>query len=525
VPSRALRRSDIFMRDEPLGDSLLSLMQRDLPRNGHARRGYHAWSLALVAGVVLLAAGAGETGVARAGRSAVSSNAGPALPPQPHFQYRVTLAVSVLDVGPDSTGGVDDVASWKAAWNVTVTIESAPHDYRIALVTGGGTSFPPAAGSMQAKGSFRGFVVGPAPEEGVCSGEAGGSYPAVLSVGAFVNAPTGAGNSLNFSAGPKDLGEAWRSALEAKWEANCRTPHGVGWGRFPALPEGLPFTSRSGIAFEPPQANGVFVHGQFESAKAVPPELSDLLAGKSFSIKSGTVTGKPSDQEGQVTESVAINFTRHGSTPAKKNAPKKKKPSKKKPPKNVPCPKPKVGLDKNLRPSAETLQHVKEFELPGGKLSAKYEVPYPDPAGKCTIGWGHYLHNGGCTGNETAEIDGEQVALKDGITPQQAQSLFESDVAKNVQFIDESINVPLTQSQFNALFDFVFNAIAEKYLNSTLREDINCEVYGDVPRQFSEWKYAHTPAGELVEPKGLVSRRAWESSEWIQESLPGSSTG
>jgi lysozyme len=205
--------------------------------------------------------------------------------------------------------------------------------------------------------------------------------------------------------------------------------------------------------------------------------------------------------------------------------PKKRKTPKKKTPKKMPCPKPKVGLNKSLRPTAETLEQVKKQELPGGKLTAKFACGwragrcsgnelYDDPSGYCTIGWGHLLVESECTGNETAEIDGETIALKNGVTPQQAQALFESDVAGKVKLIDETINVPLTQGQFDALVDFAYNEGG--YVNSMLRTDINCEKYGDAPTQFNRWIYAKNKEGEKVVSTDLEERRTWEIEEWLQ---------
>jgi lysozyme len=187
------------------------------------------------------------------------------------------------------------------------------------------------------------------------------------------------------------------------------------------------------------------------------------------------------------------------------------------PPRN-PCPTPTTGLNKNLKPSAAELQAIKHAELPGGELKAQYLKPYADPLGLCTIGWGHLLQKSGCTGDETAEIDGETVTLKNGITQAQAQSLFDTDVAAKVQLIDDTVKVPLTQNQFDALLDFVFNGNPVQYKGSSLLKDINCQNYDDVPAQFRRWVYGHTPDGQSVQLQGLVQRRELEADGWQSRS-------
>jgi len=76
--------------------------------------------------------------------------------------------------------------------------------------------------------------------------------------------------------------------------------------------------------------------------------------------------------------------------------------------------------------------------------------PYPDMGENCTIGWGHLLQRGGCSGwpNKT---------YGNGITTQTAQMFFDDDIAKFELLINRTIEVDLTQAQFDALVSYTFN--------------------------------------------------------------------
>jgi GH24 family phage-related lysozyme (muramidase) len=164
----------------------------------------------------------------------------------------------------------------------------------------------------------------------------------------------------------------------------------------------------------------------------------------------------------------------------------------------------------------------------------KWQKQTPSPRSNCTIGYGHKLHDGPCkfdgtqasekpyyTKNQTGAIELEWLSDAD------ADALFAKDLERFENQLNKDLKVPLTQNQFDALLDFVFNAgslpAANKKCKSTgnarcqdILFQINCGVFDDV---FG--KRGATPVGlsRFINPgtqfeKGLRERRAVEERLW-----------
>lgn len=127
---------------------------------------------------------------------------------------------------------------------------------------------------------------------------------------------------------------------------------------------------------------------------------------------------------------------------------------------------------------------------------------YNDPAGHCTIGYGHLVHPGPCDGSEPAEF-------RRGITQARALALLRDDVATAEAAVNASVRVPLNQNQFDALVSFVFNVGTGAFKRSTLLRLLNAGDYDAVPAQLARWTRASG-----VELPGLVRRRAAEARLW-----------
>jgi lysozyme len=134
----------------------------------------------------------------------------------------------------------------------------------------------------------------------------------------------------------------------------------------------------------------------------------------------------------------------------------------------------------NLAYSSKGLALTEQFE--GLRLTA-----YQDSVGVWTIGYGH---------------TGTDVHPGLTITPQQASDLLLKDIASAVAAVNRLVKVPLTQNQFDALVDFVFNAGAGNFGTSTLLHHLNAGDYAAAAAQFPRWVYA----GSQILP-GLVARR------------------
>ena len=122
---------------------------------------------------------------------------------------------------------------------------------------------------------------------------------------------------------------------------------------------------------------------------------------------------------------------------------------------------------------------------------------YDDPAGYPTIGVGHL-------------ITAEDPDFSDGITEIEAMGILAQDVRRFEMAINEYVEVQLTQNQFDALIDFVFNIGEGAFRNSTLLKLLNRGEYNEVPNQLRKWIKA---GGRVLQ--GLVERRERECEIWV----------
>jgi lysozyme len=120
---------------------------------------------------------------------------------------------------------------------------------------------------------------------------------------------------------------------------------------------------------------------------------------------------------------------------------------------------------------------------------------YKDPAGIATAGWGHVV--------------GSDVPVGTPITQAQADAWRAQDMARAAAFVEEHVEVELTDNEFSALAEFTYNVGVGNFLGSTLLRLLNKERYDAVPDQLMRW----TRAGGKVLP-GLVARRKAEVALW-----------
>jgi lysozyme len=127
---------------------------------------------------------------------------------------------------------------------------------------------------------------------------------------------------------------------------------------------------------------------------------------------------------------------------------------------------------------------TEEFE--GCRLNA-----YQDSAGIWTLGYGH-----------TAGVE-----AGDTCTQAQAAAWLLADVQWAVSVVQKAVTVALTQNQFDALVDFVFNAGSGNFQSSTMLKLLNAGDYAGAALQFPRWNQA---GGQPV--AGLTRRRAAEQA-------------
>lgn len=152
-----------------------------------------------------------------------------------------------------------------------------------------------------------------------------------------------------------------------------------------------------------------------------------------------------------------------------------------------------------LAPDGKTMSQV------GVDLITSFEdtrtKAYDDGVGVWTIGIG-----------TTFYPSGNKVKQGDTCTLEQAKSYFKHDLAKFEKAVNESVSVPLTQSQFDALVSLTYNIGSGAFKDSTLLKKLNKGDYQGAADQFLAWK----KAGGKVLP-GLVRRREAERALFLKK--------
>lgn len=120
---------------------------------------------------------------------------------------------------------------------------------------------------------------------------------------------------------------------------------------------------------------------------------------------------------------------------------------------------------------------------------------YLDVAGFPTIGFGHRLVHPECFPAGIDEAQGEAILL--------------NDVREAEQAVERLVKIPLTQGQFDALVDFVFNLGAGRLAGSTLLKELNAGNFDAATGELLRWDHS----GEH-EVASLKARRQAELALW-----------
>ena len=141
----------------------------------------------------------------------------------------------------------------------------------------------------------------------------------------------------------------------------------------------------------------------------------------------------------------------------------------------------------------EGIALIKKFE--GCELEA-----YQCSAGVWTIGYGHT----------------KGVEEGDTISKDQAEEMLVEELHEYENYVNDYVNVALSQNQFDALVSWVYNLGPANLKASTLLKVLNQGEYEDVPAQIKRWNKA---GGKVLE--GLIRRREAEAclfqgKEWFE---------
>lgn len=123
---------------------------------------------------------------------------------------------------------------------------------------------------------------------------------------------------------------------------------------------------------------------------------------------------------------------------------------------------------------------------------------YQDTGGVWTVGYG------------TTKINGMAVTKDDVVDELYAVVLLKQDVASAEESVNKLVTVPLTQNQFDALVDFVYNLGESQFHKSTLLKKLNNKDYIGASNEFPKWVFDNG----YVQP-GLVSRRRREQQLFL----------
>lgn len=149
-----------------------------------------------------------------------------------------------------------------------------------------------------------------------------------------------------------------------------------------------------------------------------------------------------------------------------------------------------------MKLSAEGLQLLKQSE---GFRSRTYL----DVAGHPTIAYGHRL------------VHPEY--FPDGVTSAQGEELLLRDVAEAESAVERLVKVPLTQGQFDALVDFVFNLGEGQLAASTLLRELNGGSYEAAAGQLLRWDHAGDVEVASLKLRREAEFRLWKGDEGARE--------
>lgn len=159
--------------------------------------------------------------------------------------------------------------------------------------------------------------------------------------------------------------------------------------------------------------------------------------------------------------------------------------------------------------SQDCIELVKKFEGLHKVKDDGMVHAYRCPAGKWTCGYGATR------------------GVRSGVTwtKEYSEMRLIEDLEEHGKIVKKSVNVPLTQSQYDALTSFVFNLGGGAFRSSTLLKKLNKGMYDDCPEQIMRWNKAKVD-GKLIPLRGLTRRRSAEAAIFSRDAqLPSDEGG
>jgi len=165
--------------------------------------------------------------------------------------------------------------------------------------------------------------------------------------------------------------------------------------------------------------------------------------------------------------------------------------------------------ERAVLPAGVALRPVFEPGLELTKVSEGFRSRlYNDAARYCTIAYGHLVKLAPCDGSEPVEF-------RRGVSEPRGGELLVGDMARAQVTVMTAVTRDLTDGQYAALCDFVYNVGSGNFRKSTLLKVVNAGQHDQVPFQFLRW----TRAGGRELP-GLKSRREAEVEIYFEGAVP-----
>ena len=152
-----------------------------------------------------------------------------------------------------------------------------------------------------------------------------------------------------------------------------------------------------------------------------------------------------------------------------------------------------VHGENKMQISAEGLSLIKKFEgCPVDQDGNCYA--YQDVVGVWTIAYGFT----------------KDVKEGDKMTKEEAEYVLQEEMIEYEGYINDLVEVPLEQNQFDALVSWVYNLGSGNLQSSTMLRVLNEGKYDEVPAQIRRWNKA---GGKVFD--GLVRRREAEATMFM----------
>lgn len=152
-----------------------------------------------------------------------------------------------------------------------------------------------------------------------------------------------------------------------------------------------------------------------------------------------------------------------------------------------------------MKTSKKGIEFIKKHE------SFEPEI-YLDAVNVATIGYGHAIRS-----FEMNRFRGVK------LTEEEATALLEDDLRSREETVNNAIDIPLKQNQFDMLVSLVYNIGSGAFNSSTVKRRINNQESEGRIKEAWNWWTKGTVGGVKIDLPGLVKRRKQESEIYFNE--------